>query len=112
VADNFALDVFADKSEPTVGLCLYRQAEPSIERINGLKDYVLAVASLALWESADVSARDDDRVIAIQTTGSGFDFNQKPDQIRKGIEDGRRQVIAALEPSTTPSTPAGGPRLA
>lgn len=108
VADNFALDVFADKPEPTVGLCLYRQVEPSIDRINGFRDYVLAVASLALWESADVSARNDDRVIAIQTTGSGFDFNQKPDQIRKGIEDGRRQVIEALEKTS----PGRGPMLA
>lgn len=105
VADNFAIDVFADKAEPTVGLCLQHQAETSIERIDGLKDYVIAVASLALWESTDVAGRRDDRVIAIKTTGSGFDFNQKPDQIRQGIESGRRQVIEALEASSTSKPP-------
>jgi predicted acylesterase/phospholipase RssA len=108
VADNFALDVFADKAEPTVGLCLQHQAgsdEERIERINNLKDYVLAVASLALWESTDVAGRHDDRVIVIKTTGSGFDFNQKPDQIRQSVEYGRRQVIAALEASSAAAKP-------
>jgi predicted acylesterase/phospholipase RssA len=111
VADNFALDVFADKAEPTVGLCLQHQAdEERIERINSLKDYVLAVASLALWESTDVAGRRDDRVIAIKTTGSGFDFNQKPDQIRQSVEDGRRQVIAALEAASSAASSAKSPR--
>lgn len=97
VADNFALDIFADKSDPTVGLCLYGQTSTDITPVRSLKDYVLAVASLALWESADVAARTDERVIALKTEGSGFDFSQKPDEIRKGIESGRSQVLEALQ---------------
>jgi predicted acylesterase/phospholipase RssA len=97
VADNFALDIFADKDERTVGLCLQRQVTDDVRPVRGLKDYVLAVAETALWESADVAARDDDRVISLVTTDSGFDFNQTPEQIKKGIESGRMQVSSALE---------------
>jgi predicted acylesterase/phospholipase RssA len=96
VADNFALDVFADKRAPTVGLCLDRQMKHEPKRIGGLRDYIIAVAELALWESGDVSARDDDRVVPLQAKGSGFNFNQTPDEIKAGIQHGRQQVLDAI----------------
>jgi len=102
VSDNFALDVFADKNEPTVGLCLYNQTSTEVTPVRSLQDYVMAIASLALWESADVAARKDERVIALHTKGSGFNFNQKPADIRESIESGRQQVLEALKKSATP----------
>lgn len=98
IADNFALDTFADKEEPTVGLCLYGQVDSTPKPIKSLTDYIASVASLALWESADISARRDDRVIALKSNGGGFDFDQTPAQIKEGIEHGKIQVLEALSP--------------
>lgn len=96
VADNFALDIFADKPEKTVGLCLQGQVDAEVRPVRGMRDFVVAVAESALWESADLAARNDERIIPLVTKDSGFDFDQTPEQIRHGIESGRTQVSEAL----------------
>jgi len=101
VADNFALDIFADKPEKTVGLCLQGQVDGEVRPVRGLRDFVVAVAESALWESADLAARNDERVIPLKTSDSGFDFDQTPEQIRHGIESGRKQVAEALRGAAT-----------